>query len=67
MKRVALALIIVVAVAGVAVALIGRSLLTGERVRAALAAQVSSALGQPVTIEGLTASIYPRVTVDLTG
>jgi uncharacterized protein involved in outer membrane biogenesis len=67
MKKVAFVLGILLAVGVVALALVGRSLLTGERVRAALAAQVSAALGQPVAIEGLTASVYPRVTVDLTG
>jgi uncharacterized protein involved in outer membrane biogenesis len=66
-KKVALALVILAVVAGVALALIGRSLLTGEHVRAALAAQLSAALGQPVAIDGLSASVYPRVTVQLTG
>jgi uncharacterized protein involved in outer membrane biogenesis len=67
MKKAALALVILLVVGAVAVALVGRSLLTGERVRDALAAQVSAALGQPVAIEGLSASVYPRVTIDLTG
>lgn len=67
MRKAALALVLLVVVGGIALALVGRSLLTGERVRAALAAQVSAALGQPVTIDGLTASVYPRVTVDLAG
>ena len=49
-----------------ALALWARSVLTGDNVRAAIAAQVSEALGQPVTIGGLGASVFPRVTVDLT-
>jgi uncharacterized protein involved in outer membrane biogenesis len=65
MKRLAIVLVALVAAGSLAVALLVRSVLTGENVRAALAAQVSTALGQPVTIGGLEASIYPRVTMDL--
>jgi uncharacterized protein involved in outer membrane biogenesis len=65
MKRLAIVLVSLVAVGGLALALLARSVLTGENVRAALAAQVSAALGQPVTIGALNASIYPRVTMDL--
>jgi uncharacterized protein involved in outer membrane biogenesis len=65
MKRLAIVLVSLVAVGGLALALLARSVLTGENVRAALAAQVSAALGQPVTIGALSASIYPRVTMDL--
>jgi uncharacterized protein involved in outer membrane biogenesis len=43
-----------------------RSVLTQENVRAALAAQLSKSLGQPVTVGGIGAGIYPRVTVNLT-
>src|SRR6476660_9041188 len=42
-----------------------RSVFAHDTVRAALAAQMSSALGQPVSIGGIGASIYPRVTVRL--
>ena len=42
-----------------------RSVLTQETVRAALAAQLSRSLGQPVAVGGISASIYPRVTVNL--
>jgi uncharacterized protein involved in outer membrane biogenesis len=65
MKRLAIILVALVAVAGIALALLARSVLTGENVRAAIAAQVSTALGQPVTIGALDASIYPRVTMNL--
>jgi uncharacterized protein involved in outer membrane biogenesis len=67
MKRVALAGLACVLLAGVALVLFARSALAGDQVRAALAAQVSAALGQPVAIEGLDVSLYPRVTIDLTG
>jgi hypothetical protein len=42
-----------------------RSVFGRETVRAALAAQISEAIGQPVTIGGIGASVYPRVTVKL--
>jgi hypothetical protein len=41
--------------------------LNNDAVRTALASQLSRALGQPVTVEGITAGIYPRVTVSLKG
>jgi uncharacterized protein involved in outer membrane biogenesis len=65
MKRLAIVLVALAVAGSLAVAFLVRSVLTGENVRAALAAQVSTALGQPVTIGGLDASIYPRVTMDL--
>jgi uncharacterized protein involved in outer membrane biogenesis len=65
MKRLVIVLLVLVVVSGVALAFLARSVLTGENVRAAVAVQVSAALGQPVTIGGLDASIYPRVTMDL--
>src|SRR5690348_13168328 len=42
-----------------------RAVLTGDAVRAALAAQISKAVGQPVAIGRLSASAFPRVSVDL--
>jgi uncharacterized protein involved in outer membrane biogenesis len=42
-----------------------RSVLTGENVRAALAAQVENAIGQPVSIGTISAGITPRVTMTL--
>ena len=42
-----------------------RSVLTGDRVRDTVAAQLSAALGQPVTIARVGVSIFPRVTMDL--
>jgi uncharacterized protein involved in outer membrane biogenesis len=65
MKRLAIVLVSLVVVGGLALALLARTVLTGENVRAAVASQVSAALGQPVTIGALDASIYPRVTMDL--
>jgi uncharacterized protein involved in outer membrane biogenesis len=65
MKRAAILLLAILVVIGVALALFARSVLTGDNVRAAVAAQLSSALGQPVRIGSLGVSIYPRVTMDL--
>lgn len=42
-----------------------KSVLTGENVRAALAAQVEKAIGQPVAIGAIDATITPRVSVTL--
>ena len=42
-----------------------RAVFTGDVVRSALASQLSSALGQPVSIGGIGAGLYPRVTVNL--
>jgi uncharacterized protein involved in outer membrane biogenesis len=44
-----------------------RSILATDTVRMALAAQISAAIGQPVTIRSIGAGIYPRVTVNLRG
>ena len=45
--------------------LLARSAFTGETVRAALAAQLSDALGQPVTIGRISASVFPRIEIHL--
>jgi uncharacterized protein involved in outer membrane biogenesis len=57
------AAVVVLAVIGVAVW--ARSILATETARSAIAAQVSGLLGQPVTIGGIGASVFPRVTIDL--
>jgi uncharacterized protein involved in outer membrane biogenesis len=57
----AIALIVIVAAGSLWV----KAAFTGENVRAALAAQVSSAIGQPVSIGRINATIFPRVTVTL--
>jgi uncharacterized protein involved in outer membrane biogenesis len=66
MKRLALALTVLLILGGLGLALLARSVLTGDNVRAAVASQLASAIGQPVTIGELGASIYPRVTMELT-
>jgi uncharacterized protein involved in outer membrane biogenesis len=42
-----------------------RSVLTQDTVRSALAAQLSTALGQPVVVGSIGATIFPRVAVNL--
>jgi uncharacterized protein involved in outer membrane biogenesis len=42
-----------------------RSVLAQENVRVTLAAQLAKALGQPVTVGSVTATLYPRVAVRL--
>jgi uncharacterized protein involved in outer membrane biogenesis len=64
-KKVLIVVVCVLALAIVGLALWAKSVLTGDNVRLAIAAQISGALGQPVTIGGIGASIYPRVMVDL--
>ena len=44
-----------------------RSVFAHDNVRRALASQISSAIGQPVSIETIGAGIYPRVTIKLGG
>jgi uncharacterized protein involved in outer membrane biogenesis len=62
---------ILIAVAAVLVVLLVvgavwvRSVFANDGVKNAVAAQVAKALGQPVTIGGIGAQIYPRVTVNL--
>src|SRR5262245_64815305 len=66
MKKIALGLVVILILGSVALVVLARRVLTGDNVRAAVAAQLGSAIGQPVTIGGLAASIYPRVTMELT-
>ena len=65
MKKIAiaLALLLIVLVAGAWVAV--RLMLSPERVRAAVEAQVTAALGQRVRIGSATARIFPTVGLDL--
>lgn len=65
LKTVVVAVIVVGVVAATAIFLWARSVLTGDAVRTALAEQISNALGQPVTIAALRASVFPRVTAAL--
>jgi hypothetical protein len=65
-KRVLLVVGALVVVGGLGLALLARRVFTGANVRAAIEGQISQALGQPVSIGGIGASAWPRVTMDLT-
>lgn len=65
LKKVLLAALVLVLVGGVGLFFWARAVFTGENVRAQLAAQLSEKLGQPVRVGAISASVYPRVTVDL--
>jgi uncharacterized protein involved in outer membrane biogenesis len=67
MKRVLIAVPVVVIVLAAGVYFWADNVLSTETVRRALAAQFARALGQPVEIGSLHATIFPRVTVTLTG
>lgn len=66
MKRILIGIAVLIVLVGGGLALWARSALTGDAVKTAVAAQLSKALGQPVTIGTLGVSVYPRVTMDLT-
>ena len=65
LRKVLIGLVVFLVIAGIGVALWARSVLGRDAVRAQLASQISSAVGQPVTIGSVSASIYPRITVNL--
>jgi hypothetical protein len=65
LKKAAIALVGLLVLGSLAVFVLARTAFTGDNVRAAVANQVSAAIGQPVTIGDLEASIYPRVTMKL--
>ena len=64
-KKIVAAIVAVLILLTVAAVVWARSILATETVRTAIAAQASKAIGQPVTIGGIGASIFPRVAIDL--
>jgi uncharacterized protein involved in outer membrane biogenesis len=66
-RKIAAGALLLFALATTAGALWVRSVFTHDNVRRALAEQIAAAIGQPVAIETISASIYPRVTVRLGG
>ena len=65
MKKILIGVLVIVLVSVLGLFLWARSVFGRDTVRTALAAQLSDAIGQPVTIGSIGASIYPRVTVKL--
>ncbi|MEQ1911456.1 MAG: hypothetical protein ABMA15_21740, partial [Vicinamibacterales bacterium] len=64
-KKVAAGILVLFLVAGLSVFFWARTVLETDAVRNALASQLSKALGQPVTVQSVAATIYPRVTIAL--
>lgn len=64
-KKIAAGTLILLLVAGVGTFFWARAVLETDAVRNALASQLSKALGQPVSVQGVAATIYPRVTISL--
>jgi uncharacterized protein involved in outer membrane biogenesis len=58
-------IVLLVILAGLALAV--RSMLSGDRIKAAIEAQATAALGRPVTIQTATPSLFPRVGLELAG
>lgn len=62
--------VVIGVIGGVLVVMLGvfvwaRSVLTSDTVRTTVAAKLSDSLGQPVVIGGLSASIFPRISLNL--
>ncbi len=64
--RAAVAVGVLVAIVGV-LAVAVRVLLGGDRIKSAIEAQASAALGRPVSIKTATPHFLPRIGIDLTG
>jgi uncharacterized protein involved in outer membrane biogenesis len=65
LKRVLLGAVVLILLLSMGLFLWVRAVFTEDNVRAALAEQLSKALGQPVKVGSIAAAIYPRVTVNL--
>jgi uncharacterized protein involved in outer membrane biogenesis len=64
-KKILLGLFAILLLLSLGLFLWARSVFTNDNVRSRLAAELSEALGQPVTVGSIGATIYPRVTVQL--
>jgi uncharacterized protein involved in outer membrane biogenesis len=65
LKKIAAAVVAIAVIAVIGAVVWARSILATDTVRTAIAGQVSNAIGQPVKIGGIGASIFPRVTINL--
>jgi len=64
-KKILVGALILFVVCGVGIFFWAKAVLGGDGVRTQLAAQLSKALGEPVAIGSVSASIYPRITLTL--
>ena len=65
LRKILIGIVLGVLVVVLAVWLWARGVLAGEGVRGAVAAQLTRALGEPVDVGGVSASIFPRITLTL--
>ena len=65
LKKVLLGALVLILFLSIGLFLWVRAVFTQDTVRTALAEQLSKALGQPVSVATIAATIYPRVTVNL--
>lgn len=65
LKKILLGAVLLILLLSIGLFLWVRAVFTEDKVRAALADQLSKALGQPVKVATIAATIYPRVTVNL--
>jgi uncharacterized protein involved in outer membrane biogenesis len=65
LRKALLAAVVLLVVGGLGLFLWARSVLGGDGVRTTVEAQLTKALGQPVSIGGVSATIFPRVTMAL--
>jgi uncharacterized protein involved in outer membrane biogenesis len=65
LKKVLLGAFVLILLLSLGLSLWVRAVFTNDNVRAALAEQLSNALGQPVKIGSVASAIYPRVTLNL--
>jgi hypothetical protein len=64
-KKIVAAVAALLVLSTIGVVVWGRAILGTDTVRTAIAAQASKAVGQPVAIGGIGASIFPRVSIEL--
>ena len=65
LKKILLGAVVVLFMGGIGLFVWGRSVLAQDSVRTAIAARLTDALGQPVSIGGIGANVYPRVAINL--
>jgi hypothetical protein len=65
MRKLLAAIAILVVLAAVVLVLVGRGAIGGDALRRTLEAQLTTRLGEPVTIGSLGASFFPRVAIEL--
>lgn len=65
MKKILLGVVVVIVVLAAGVFFWARAVLASDTVRTSIASTLTEKLGQPVTIGGIGASIFPRLSLNL--